>query len=326
MSLKVKTASVELKAVAGQANTYEAIVSVFGNVDHAGDRMVFGAFENSLKDWAAQGDQVPVIFAHQWANPLMHVGAASELKEIEGGLWARFTVDTDDDMSRKVAKLLDERRVREFSFAYEVVRERKASDGANELLEVNLFEIGPCLKGMNPDTQLLALKSYLDDIERRNPADDGGDDVTDTKSDESGRGKQKARLTLDGSYEQLQERLKGAVNDWASTAFPGVDVYLAGLEATYAESAVVYVESWSDPWGGGDYYKTTYDVAEDHSVTFGDPEAVELTGVVTPKCLSEASGGKKAAKSADDLPPDHGHLSSAKSVAALADLYELDCT
>jgi hypothetical protein len=39
--------------------------------------------------------------------------------------------------------------------------ERKARDGANELYEINLAEVGPTLKGMNPDTELHAVKSAV---------------------------------------------------------------------------------------------------------------------------------------------------------------------
>ena len=37
-----------------------------------------------------------------------------------------------------------------------------AKDGAHELLDLDLIEIGPTLKGMNSDTELLAVKSALE--------------------------------------------------------------------------------------------------------------------------------------------------------------------
>jgi hypothetical protein len=37
--------------------------------------------------------------------------------------------------------------------------QRKASDGANELIEIDLYEIGPTLKGMNPATELRSVKA-----------------------------------------------------------------------------------------------------------------------------------------------------------------------
>jgi hypothetical protein len=49
----------------------------------------------------------------------------------------------------------------EFSFAYDVIDSALAKvDGqfVNELRELELFEVGPCLVGLNPDTQLLGMK------------------------------------------------------------------------------------------------------------------------------------------------------------------------
>jgi hypothetical protein len=48
-------------------------------------------------------------------------------------------------------------RVTEWSFAYDVVREKRAADGANELLELSIWEAGPTLKGANSETGTLAI-------------------------------------------------------------------------------------------------------------------------------------------------------------------------
>jgi len=55
------------------------------------------------------------------------------------------------------------RLLKEFSFGYTVPAggEKKADDGAYDLTEVNLIEVGPTLKGINPDTELLSLKSAV---------------------------------------------------------------------------------------------------------------------------------------------------------------------
>lgn len=84
--------------------------------------------------------------------------------EVKGqGLRVGGTIDLDNPFAAQVYRLLKERRVREFSFGYEVVKERKAKDGANELVELRLIEAGPTLKGANPSTELLAIKSQLEE-------------------------------------------------------------------------------------------------------------------------------------------------------------------
>lgn len=163
----------DLKAVDGESaeGTFEAVVSVFGNVDVVGDRVVAGAFAKSLDEWKNSGDPIPVIFDHQWGNLDAHAGEVVEAEELApgdprlpeaikslGGLWVKGLLDIEDDFARKLWNKMRRRRVKEFSFAYEVVDE-KANDGANELLELKIIEVGPTLKGANPQTQLLAVKS-----------------------------------------------------------------------------------------------------------------------------------------------------------------------
>jgi hypothetical protein len=51
--------------------------------------------------------------------------------------------------------------LKEFSFGYSVPAggQKKAKDGANDLSEIEIAEVGPTLKGMNPSTELHAVKS-----------------------------------------------------------------------------------------------------------------------------------------------------------------------
>lgn len=256
----------QFKAVDGAApGTFEAVVSVFGNVDLVGDRVVKGAFAKSLQDWKASGDPIPVIWSHDWANPEAHVGAVNpaDAVETDQGLLVKGALDVGKPFAAQVYDLLKARRVREFSFAYDVVDEAKASDGANELLELSLIEVGPTLKGANPATQLVGVKSRT-----------------------------KAHVVLDGSLEQQQTALGAAVREWA-TAYRHDDVYFAGVEATFADHVVAYVESWDEPVGGGTYYRIPYTVGE-AGIELGEPEAVQIVGAVQPKAAAAAAAKRGA--------------------------------
>lgn len=168
---KRRTVRVFTKAVDDAERTVEQIVSVFENVDLGKDRVKAGAFEASLARWADAGDPIPVIWSHAWDDPFAHIGYVLEAKELLpgdpllppeiadlGGLWTKYRVD-EAPFADQVFRLLKERRVREASFAYDVVREKRAPDGTTDLLELDVIEVGPTLKGMNPMTQLLAAKS-----------------------------------------------------------------------------------------------------------------------------------------------------------------------
>lgn len=145
----------------GKAGEFEALVSVFGNVDLGGDRVMPGAFTNSLAKWRESGDPIPVIWNHEWNNPLAHIGKVdpNEAEEVEAGLLVKGTLDLDNDFASQVYRLLSERRVKELSFGYNII-DAEQKDGALNLTELDLIEVGPTLKGMNPATQLLAVKSY----------------------------------------------------------------------------------------------------------------------------------------------------------------------
>jgi HK97 family phage prohead protease len=157
---KVFDASVKADSGTREGN-FRALVSVWGNVDVQGDRVVKGAFENDILRWKVVGDPVPVIFSHRWDDPTMHIGAVEpdDLEETDAGLLVSGRLDINNNpIAAQVHRLMKERRVKEFSFAYDIVRERRASDGANELLELRIIELGPTLKGANPATELVGVK------------------------------------------------------------------------------------------------------------------------------------------------------------------------
>lgn len=283
-----------LKAIPSEgAGVYEAIVSVFGNVDLANDRMVFGAFADSLERWKSSGDPIPVVFAHQWDDLDAHVGivlAAEELAPGDarlpaelaqlGGLLVKFRLDVEEDFAARLAKRLDRRSIREFSFAYDVVTERRSSDGVNDLVSVDLIEVGPCLKGMNPATALLA--------RARKALGDAGDGLTDSEvlaavtiaAPAAGKS---ATVTYVGSVEERQDAILAAAHDWASSGDVGRGGYYAThLEATYDDRVLILVEGWDDPIGEGIPFEAAFTFA-DGVATLEEPVEVIVEASTRPK-------------------------------------------
>ncbi|MEV0726012.1 HK97 family phage prohead protease [Micromonospora purpureochromogenes] len=154
---------------------FEAIVSVFGNVDHGGDVVLPGAFSRSLAEWKAAGDPIPVIWSHQIGDPESHIGHVIDAAELQpgderlpaklrgnGGLWVRGQLDLNEPRAAKVHKLLKTRLVKQFSFSYDIVNGGPAERNGREVYELrdlDLFEVGPTLLGMNPETELVGAKS-----------------------------------------------------------------------------------------------------------------------------------------------------------------------
>ena len=163
-----KSYRAEVKAITGDSKdqgVIEALVSVFGNIDLGGDRVVAGAFGKSLAAWSDRGDPIPFIWSHEWDNPDAHIGYVEKAEERPEGLWVRARVDLDRPFAEQVFHLMKNRRVTQFSFGYTVQDSRlvKDADGTDvrELTEVDVFEVGPTLLGMNPATQLLEAASAL---------------------------------------------------------------------------------------------------------------------------------------------------------------------
>jgi hypothetical protein len=79
-----------------------------------------------------------------------------------GGLYVKAR--TDDFGARHSRCAPDEatRRVKQFSFSYDVINEQRSKDNqSNELLDVFLHEVGPTPLGMNPLTELIAAKHQI---------------------------------------------------------------------------------------------------------------------------------------------------------------------
>ncbi|WP_370944014.1 HK97 family phage prohead protease [Amycolatopsis sp. cg5] len=172
--MKVKTCPVLIKAAGTQDGTddgvFEAIVAAY-NVDSVGDKIVPGAFAETLDEWKNSGSPIPVLWSHMSHDPDYHIGYVEEAEEREEGLWVRARIDLDEPKAKKVYKLLKGKRVRQFSFAYDVqeggwVDEKSADDDAAgdgyfELRKLRLYEVGPTLIGANQETELLSVKSAI---------------------------------------------------------------------------------------------------------------------------------------------------------------------
>lgn len=177
--MRTKTFPAHVKAAGEQdgleRGQFEAIVSVFGNVDHYGDVVMPGAFSRTLAEWKASGDPIPVIWSHQIGDPESHIGYVLDAAELlpgderlpeklrnNGGLWVRAQLDLDEPRAAKVHRLLKGRRVKQFSFSYDIrdgAWGERDGERVYELRDLDLFEVGPTLLGANSSTDLIRAKS-----------------------------------------------------------------------------------------------------------------------------------------------------------------------
>jgi len=169
-----------VKALDGDAEpgTFEAIISAFGNEDSDGEAVSPGAFTDTLK-----GEPPPITYSHQWGEvPIGKTLDAEELDrvalsrllpdgvpdDVTGALYAKGVLYVDGEFPVERAKAayrnLLEGSLREFSWsgAAPEIRVEKRDEGRSPIVwldKVDLVEWGPCLKGANPRTALLNVKT-----------------------------------------------------------------------------------------------------------------------------------------------------------------------
>lgn len=148
--------AVSVKADDDGQGIITALVATW-DVDSDGDQIERGAFAKSLKAWDDRAENIPFIWSHQHNDPFAHIGEVTSAEETDEGLLIKAQVDMDEPLARKVYKLVKGGRVRQYSFGYAV--KSAAPDGeVNRLTELDVFEVGPTLVGVNQQTRTVGTK------------------------------------------------------------------------------------------------------------------------------------------------------------------------
>ena len=168
LNLKIDRIGAKDNLTAGQFTGY---ASVFGNVDSVGDKIIKGAFAESLKDFGDGGAGIPCYWCHETSDPEMNLGTTLEATEDEHGLFGNVQLDLDNPKAAYAYKLLKEQRVRQMSFAYQV------TDGENkkdcfEITGCKIFEVSIVPVGANQATSIESVKALQDEEDETAPSED----------------------------------------------------------------------------------------------------------------------------------------------------------
>lgn len=158
----MKHLTLQAKTVAMDAGEFVAIAAAY-SVDRVGDRIIPGAFAKTIQRWQASQKRLPLHWNHE-SDPASIIGAIdpATMEETELGLKVSGRLDLDASEKAREAWRAMKTGSMSLSFGYMVVSEKQADD-ANELHELDLFEISVVPGPANADTRFLSLKSMSDD-------------------------------------------------------------------------------------------------------------------------------------------------------------------
>lgn len=166
--MHIKTTSVQVKAGEdGQEGQFTAYASTFTREpDSYGEVVAKGAFADTLKEWEASGNVLPVLFGHNMTDPDFNIGAVVEAKEDDHGLLVTGQLDLDNPKAAQVHRLIKGKRINQMSFAFDVLDSGQVEleDGSKvtELRKIKLYEVSIVPIGANQDTEIVAVKAAVD--------------------------------------------------------------------------------------------------------------------------------------------------------------------
>lgn len=152
--------TLEAKATATDRGEFTAIAAAYSK-DRVGDRIVPGAFANTIEHWRESGKHIPLHWNHQ-GEPEDIIGSVdpATVEETKDGLQVAGRLDLTGKKAKEAWRAMKTGSM-SLSFGYLVIEE-KATKDANELHEIDLFEVSVVPGPANADTRFLSLKSIAD--------------------------------------------------------------------------------------------------------------------------------------------------------------------
>lgn len=123
---------------AGSRCGIEGYASYFDVVDRGGDIVARGAYARSLKELAADGRRVKMLWQH---DPVAPIGVWDEVHEDETGLWVKGHILTDVVQGREAAALLRAHAIDGLSIGYRTLKAAQDDKGRKLLQELELWEV-----------------------------------------------------------------------------------------------------------------------------------------------------------------------------------------
>ena len=148
----------EFKALSGE-RTFSCYGNVKGNIDHALDRVVDGAYRDSIASHKAAGTMPKFFWMHNpWDTP---VGVWTAMEEDSKGLYLEGKF-SNTPKGNELYELYKDNALDSFSIGYRVNDEKWNNTlGCNDLIKVDVREISAVTFACNEESRLVEIKSKL---------------------------------------------------------------------------------------------------------------------------------------------------------------------
>lgn len=156
-----KSFGITLKESDDNLGRVVALVSAFGVVDSQDEELMPGAFKDSLERNGSY--PFPFMWHHKWDDLGAHLGGFTG-EETDEGLVITIDFDMDDVDGQKAYRLVKSGRVRQFSIggfepSGSVRLEKRGDRDVWAVYEFDLVEVSLVLRGSNPETRVIDVKS-----------------------------------------------------------------------------------------------------------------------------------------------------------------------
>lgn len=135
--------------------TFSGYGAVFNNEDGGGDVILKGAFKKTLKEWKARGKLPKMLWMHGYDDNRLPVGVWNSMAEDEKGLAVEGRlIALETDRGRLLHEGMKSGAIDAMSITYvatDVKYGTKEGDPWRTIKELDLYEVGPVLFGMNEE-------------------------------------------------------------------------------------------------------------------------------------------------------------------------------
>lgn len=162
--MKLKTAVIDIlnfKALDSGGMKFTCYGNVKGNIDHAQDRTLDGAYKKSIERHVKNGTMPKMLWMH---NPYeTPIGKWVSMEEDSKGLLMEGEF-ADTEKGREMYTLMKGGHVNSFSIGYRVIEEKwNSQKQCNDLIELDIVEVSAVNFACNEESLLQDIKSKMHD-------------------------------------------------------------------------------------------------------------------------------------------------------------------